>query len=59
MSNEPVTYTKEQLEAMPPEEANNLMMKACKIEGFAVVKDKHGVIKYDDISLKGTYHETE
>ena len=53
------TYTKEELQAMPPDEANNLMMLATKIEGKAVVRCADGSIRYDDASLAGTYHETE
>lgn len=54
-----VIYTKEQLDAMPPAAANNLMMLATKIEGKGVVKRADGSIKYDDESLKGTYAEGE
>lgn len=52
-----VQYTKEDLEAMPPAQARSLIMKAVKIEGTFVVRDKDGNIKYDDPSLKGTYGE--
>ena len=55
--NDSRTYTKEELEAMPPEAAHNLMMLATKIEGTAVVRQADGSIKYDDESLKGTYEE--
>jgi hypothetical protein len=52
-----VTYTQEELDAMPPEQVNNIMLHAFKIEGKAVVRDKDGNIKYDDETLKGTYGE--
>jgi hypothetical protein len=51
------TYTKEELEAMTPEAANNLMMIATKIEGTGIVRRADGSIKYDDPELKGTYSE--
>lgn len=57
--NDSRTYTKEELEAMPPEVAHNLMMLATKIEGHAVVRRQDGSIKYDNPALAGTYHETE
>lgn len=52
------TFTKEELDAMPAEAANNIMMLATKIEGTVVVRDKDGNIKYDNPALAGTYGET-
>ncbi len=57
--NESHIYTKEELQAMSPEAAHNLMMLATKIEGHAVVRRADGSIKYDDPAFAGTYHETE
>lgn len=51
------TYTKEQLDAMPAVDRNNLMMLATKIRGRGVVRRADGTIKYDDEALKGTYDE--
>ncbi len=51
------TYTKEDLDAMPEEQRNNLMMLATKIEGVGVVKRADGSIKYDDPELEGSYGE--
>jgi len=53
------TYTREDLEAMTPEEVNNVLMKMCKIEGTGVVKRADGTIKYDNLEFKGTYGEEE
>jgi len=52
------TYTKEELEALTPEQFNDVLMKAVKIEGSAVVRRADGSIKYDDPTLKGTYGES-
>lgn len=51
------TYSKEDLEAMPPDQARNLLMKAIEITGTFVVRDKGGNIKYDKPELAGTYGE--
>ncbi len=51
------TYTKEEFEALPPIEQNNIMMLKPKIKGKGVVRRADGSIKYDDESLKGTYGE--
>lgn len=51
------TYTQEELEAMPPKQAANLIMTAVKISGTMVVRDKQGNIKYDRPELAGTYGE--
>jgi len=59
MSEKTVTYTKEQFDAMPPAEQNNVLLAATKIEGKAVVKRADGSIKYDDESLRGSYGEQE
>lgn len=51
------TFTKEDLEAMTPEAANNLMMLATEIEGTGVVRKADGTIKYDSDARPGTYGE--
>ncbi len=57
--NEGRKYTKADLDAMPPEQANNLMMLAAKIEGKGVVKRADGTVKYDDPALAGSYGEEQ
>lgn len=54
---EEITYTKEEIEAMTPEQVNNIMMLNPKIEGVGVVKRADGTIKYDDESTRGNYGE--
>jgi len=54
-----VTYTKEQFEALPQQQQNNILMGKVKIKGKAVVRRADGSIKYDDESLRGTYDEQE
>lgn len=54
-----VTYTKEQFEALPPAEQNDVLIKMVKIEGKAIVRRADGSIKYDDETLRGTYGERE
>lgn len=49
--------TKEELDAMPEEQRNNLMMIATKVKGVGVVKRADGTIRYDDPDLEGTYGE--
>lgn len=49
--------TKQEFEAMAPAEQNNVLMKMVKIEGKGVVRRADGTIRYDDITLKGTYGE--
>jgi len=51
------TYTKAELDAMPKDQVINLMLKAVKISGTLVVRDKDGNIKYDKPELAGTYGE--
>ena len=57
MSEQEMQYTKEELDAMSPEAANNLMMLASKIEGTGVVRQADGTIKYDSDAEPGTYGE--
>lgn len=57
MNEETRTYTTEELQAMTPDEFNNALMNAVKIEGKVLVRDQHGNPKYDDPSLAGTYGE--
>lgn len=53
-----LTYSAEEVAAMPVAEANALIRKAVKIEGTAVVKDKDtGKIRYDRPELAGSYGE--
>lgn len=61
MSDDPkyVTYTKEDLERMPPKQRNEVFLKAVKMTGVAVVTGPDGKPKYDDPSLAGTYHEEQ
>ena len=49
--------TKQEFETMTPAQQNDTLIKMVKIEGKAVVRRADGSIKYDDISLKGTYGE--
>ena len=51
------TYNKEELEAMPLKQVIDLILKAIKISGTMVVRDKGGNIKYDKPELAGTYGE--
>lgn len=51
------TYTLAELKKMPKDQATNLLMKAVKISGTMVVRDKAGNIKYDKPELAGTYGE--
>lgn len=57
MGKETRTYGTEELAAMTPNEFNNVLMKATKIEGKVLVRDKDGNPKYEDPSLAGTYGE--
>jgi len=59
MSEKTTTYTKEQFEALSPAAQNNVLLKMVKIEGKAIVRRADGSIKYDDVSLEGTYGERE
>jgi len=52
-----ITLTREEIEAMPREEFNNLIMAAQKVEATAVVRRADGTVKYDDPNLAGTYGE--
>lgn len=52
-----IKLSKAEIDAMTPEEFNQALMKAVKIEGTVVVRDKDGNIKYDNPELAGTYHE--
>ena len=52
-----ITYSKDDLDAMPKEQVNNVMMLKPKIEGTGVVRRADGSIKYEDPSLAGTYGE--
>lgn len=53
--------SQEELQSMSVEELDRLIAKARAAGGFVqgtgVVRGKDGKIKYDDPSLKGTYHE--
>jgi len=51
------SFTKEDLDAMTPEAANNLLMLATKIEGKGVVRRADGTIRYDSGAEPGTYGE--
>lgn len=51
------TYTKDEFEALPPEEQHTILMMNPKIKGTGVVKRADGSIKYDDEALAGTYGE--
>ena len=51
------TYTLDDLRDMPEDQAASLLMKAVKISGTIVVRDKDGNIKYDQPELAGTYGE--
>ena len=50
-------YTKEQLEKMSPAQMNNVFLRATKIQGTGVVRDKDGNIKYDNPESAGNYGE--
>jgi len=52
-----VIYTKEQFEALSPVEQHKIMLLKPKIRGRGVVRRADGSIKYDDVTLKGTYDE--
>lgn len=47
----------EELKRMTPAEFNNVLIRATKITGKVLVRDKDGNPKYDDPSLAGTYGE--
>lgn len=55
------TYSREELENMEAEELQKLVSHALRaggtITGHGVVRTKEGRIKYDDPTLKGSYHE--
>ncbi len=51
--------TGEELQKMTPAERNEVFLKMVKIEGTGVVKRADGTIKYDNVTLKGTYGEKE
>lgn len=53
------TYTKEELDQMPPADAINVLLKASKVEGSGVVRQADGTVKYDNPELAGTYGENE
>ncbi len=57
MSEGTKTYGPAELAAMTAEEFNDALLKAIKIEGKVLVRDKDGNPKYDDPSLAGTYGE--
>lgn len=52
-----ITITKSQLDTMDRDELTALLLRAHKVEATAIVRDRHGRIKYDDPKLAGTYHE--
>ena len=54
---EEVTYTKEEFEALPPADQNNVLMGKIIIKGKGVVRRADGSIKYDDESKIGTFGE--
>lgn len=51
------TYTKQELDAMTPDERTALIMPGATVRATFVVRDRDGRIKYDDPALAGTYHE--
>lgn len=52
-------FSKEEFMAMDAKTRNNVLMRKPKIKGKGVVRRADGSIKYDDVSLKGTYDEGE
>ncbi len=56
-SEKEVKITQQEFEAMDPAQQNNVLIAMTKIEGKAVVRREDGTIKYDDVTLKGTYGE--
>lgn len=57
METKKITLTREDIEKMPREEFNNLILAAHKVEAKAVVRRADGSIKYDRPELAGTYGE--
>lgn len=57
METKTITLTRADIERMPIEEFNSLIMAAYKVEAKAVVRRKDGSIKYDRPELAGTYGE--
>lgn len=51
------TYTLEELQRMPTQRRNELLLRATKIEATVVVRDAQGRRKYDDPTLAGSYRE--
>jgi hypothetical protein len=54
-----LVYELDELRKMDKKVVAELMAKAARIEGTALVRKADGSIKYDDPSLKGSYHEPE
>lgn len=50
-------YTLEELDRMTPEQRNDILMRAVKVEATVIVHDRHGRPKYDDPKLAGSYNE--
>jgi len=55
--NDELKYTADDLRKMTVGEAKVVLAKACRIEGTAVVRRADGSVRYDDVTLAGTYHE--
>lgn len=62
MTEKTIHFTREQLDALTPEE-REIIMKMIraggKVSGTAVVKRADGTVKYDDEILKGSYGEDD
>lgn len=59
MNEKTKTFTKEQLDQMPPAEAINVFLKATKMEGMGVVRRADGTVKYDKPEREGKFGEND
>lgn len=50
-------YSLDDLKNMTPEERNNVLLRAQKIEATVLVRDANGIPKYDDAARAGSYGE--
>ena len=57
MADKTVTFTANELAAIPPGQLENLLAIASRVEASAVVRDADGNVRYDDPSLAGQFGE--